>query len=87
MSDSAKLRFVYGILCLIGSFLCFGISIAIIFLLIFAIIPNNLTTIFLWITLAIFLVFFILAILSVIYFRFSGKIQGKDELVKQNSKK
>ena len=76
MSDSAKLRFVYGILCLIGSFLCFGIGIAMIFLLIFAIIPYN--AVFLWLTITLFVFWFVLAILSVKYFRFSGKIQGKD---------
>ena len=80
MSDSAKLRFVYGVLTLIGTFLCFGICILIIFSLIFLNINEDSVGI---------LVFaipgcFILACLSVHYFRYSGIIQGQDMKAKDN---
>lgn len=76
MSDSAKLRFVSGILFLIGAFLCFGTSIALIFLLIF-VIPKSFTDIIAMCIFVLIVLFFPLLISSVTYFIDSGKIRGK----------
>ena len=82
MSDSAKLRFVYGIISLICAFLCFGLCISIIFLLIFL----NIDGVFIIIPTFGLPGFFILACTSVHYFRHSGIIQDQDMKAKGNNR-
>lgn len=77
MSDSAKLRFVYGILFLIGAFLCFGTLIALIFLLIFVIPESHITDI-IALCICAFILFIIFLVSSVFYFIDSGMIRGKN---------
>ena len=83
MSDSAKLRFVYGILLLIGAFLCFGTVISFTFLFLFVTIPEPFITPMIIIFLALLIGCIFLIPLSVSYFIDSGIIRGKDIKIKE----
>ncbi|MBQ2938474.1 MAG: hypothetical protein IJE05_06345 [Clostridia bacterium] len=78
MNDSAKLRFIYGVLLLIGSFLCFGIDISFIFLLIFVKIPENIITPLIMLLIFLFFAFICLITSSVSNFMATGIINAKE---------
>lgn len=80
MSDSSKLRFVYGVLFLIGAFILFGVDISVIFLLIFFNIPENcITTIVLMVVVSFAITVAVLIPNAILSFLKSGIIHGKEQ--------
>lgn len=85
MNDSAKLRFIYGVLLLIGSFLCFGIDISFIFLLIFVNLPENIITPIIMLFIVFVVALFLLIPSSVSNFMASGIINAKENNSNQHT--
>ena len=83
MSDSSKLRFVYGVLLLIGAFICFGIVISFIFLFFLVTIPESAITPMFIISIVAFFGCIFFPPLSVYYFTASGIIRGKNIKIKE----